>query len=819
MRQKIGEYTVIRKIGRGGMATVYEVEPKFATDGRQALKMFSCEEGNVRELKKKFMAEAEFLHKYGHPGLAHVSDLARDADPPYFVMDLVVSPSGEPKSMQDRFVEHNITSQEAVKWFGQLCDVVAFVHEKGLVHRDIKPGNILLNESNDVVLVDFGVAKIVDEATLRELRSERTMVTGATADCPAVLGTREYLPPEVIGNPVATEAWDVWAVGMVFFKILLRYSWDFTLNDVQGLRENLEGVDFANFWKEVLPQFLEKNPDLRVKGLSRFATWAKAVLEDRHVQFKRGHQPLIERLTTVFMEGMCLAMGDMNDRDLAMNSATFEDEGTVSRFFRKGLRIYAARRFGVHRDAVERFLEKCRPIMRQANDVIKAYGLPPFEFNDKWLASLRYYAPTSLDGLEYGWRSAFDDLDDGLSSVLLSIERAQKQLNLFAEGRFGESILDIERRESELRERENRKREDSIRSPVVASDSGSRRVHLTTEEIRNVPFAYNDVSSVVVFQGSWYVWQGRKCWKSADAIKWEPIALPGEMYGGVLKVVDSVLIALDAEKLFYTRDGVVWKSVKFSFATDPEAHNVFPVDLFRHQGKWQLQVSRYMPYSYVKTGFLFDTNEDDYYHSTCFYSADTLDGPWIGSDIKPSFLGEEICEGALQVVQGRLSAVSTFDYCYSRNKQIERHYPHFVFTTPDGSWANAEFKEPVMNDDKAWSRLGKSDFRLFQTPVGLLCLTWNAIFRSDDGRIWELSRFFEFSHDFKNCVIVGPVICLPECARRGRMWISLDGREFTEMSTDVTMSHVAVKGDDLLVIDTDARHGRVCRCRISLVPT
>ena len=816
MRQKIGEYTAIRQIGRGGMATVYEVEPKFATDGRRALKVFSCDEGNVRELKKKFMAEAEFLHKYSHARLAHVSDLSRDTDPPYFVMNLVVSPTGEPKSLQDRFCERNITSQEAIKWFGQLCEVVAFVHEKGLVHRDIKPGNILLDERNDIVLVDFGVAKIVDEATLRELRSERTMVTGATADCPAVLGTREYLPPEVTENPIATEAWDVWAVGMVFFKILLRYSWDFTLDDVQGLRESLDGVDFASFWQEVLPQFLEKDPSRRVKDLSRFATWAQAVLDERQVKFKREHQPLIDGLKTILVEGMRISMDITDDGDLALNSATDEDEGGVSRFFRKGLRMYAASRFRSRREAVRSFLEKCKPVLKQANDVIQEFGQPPFEFNDRWIETLRYNAPASLESLEYGWRSAFDDLDEGLSHVLLSIERAQKQLDLFAEGRFGESVLDLERRESERREAEDRKHDASIRTPVLTNGSGNERVCLTVEEISDVPFAHNDVSSMVVFLGFWYVWQGAKCWKSADAITWEPIALPGEMYGADLKVVDSMLVALDSEKLFYSEDGVEWKSVKFALAADPKARNVFPIDLFRHCGKWLLHVSRCMAYSYVKVGILIDTKEVDYCSSTCFYSADTLNGPWVESDVKPTSPGEEICKGALLVTQRRLSAVSTFDYLYRQNKRIERRYPHFVFTTPDGSWANAELKVPVMNDDKAWSRLGASDFRLFRTPFGLLCLTRNAIFRSDDGRTWELSRFFESAPDFKNCVIVGSVICLPEY-NRGRMWISLDGIAFTEMSIDVAMSHVAVKGDDLLVIDTDARHGRVCRCKLSLM--
>lgn len=818
MRQKIGEYPVIRKIGRGGMATVYEVEPKFSTDGRKALKVFSCESGNVRELKKKFMAEAEFLHKYNHAGLAHVSDLARENDPPYFVMDLVVSPSGEPKSLQDRFGERNITPNEALKWFGQLCEVVAFVHESGLVHRDIKPGNILLDEHDDIVLVDFGVAKIVDETTLRELRSERTMVTGATADCPAVLGTREYLPPEVTDNPVATEAWDVWAIGMVFFKILLRYSWDFTLNDVQELRECLEGVDYAEFWKDVLPRFLEKNPNLRAKGLNRFAAWARDVLSERQVKFKHDHQPLIDSLKALNIEGLRLSMTIIDDSDLAVNSAPEDDEGAVSRFLRKGLSFYGASKFSADKSLVKEFLAKCTPVLNQANDIIKEFRQTPFEFDDLWIDRLEYIAPASAESVELGWANAFNALDEGLSAVLHSIERAQKQIELFAEGRFGESVLDLERRERERREAADKDREESIRAPILKGESGDQRVSLAMEEVRDVPFAYNDVSSVAVFLECWYVWQRTKCWKSADAKNWEEVPLPDELFNAELKVVDSVLVAFGSEKCSYTSDGREWRSVKFDIPADPKAHNVFPVDLFMYQGKWLLQVSRCMPYSYIEVGIFKDSTKTSYCSSTCFYAADILDGPWMEASVRPSAVGEEIQKGALCVTQRRLSAVSSYDYNYRKAKQIENRHPHFVFTTPDGYWANAELKVTSTNFDRAAKSLESFDIRIVQTPIGALCLTRDAIFRSDDGRTWELVRIFEdHAPDFKTCVVVDSLICLPGY-RNGRIWISSDGRTFTEMSIDIEMSYVAPKGDELLVIDCDARRGRVCKCKFTRMP-
>lgn len=155
----IGAYRVIRTLGAGGMGTVYEVEHN-QLGVHYALKTFVLDHGHVELLRERFLAEGRVLARLRHPNLVRVFDLGIDAERGvlYFVMDLIHYKDGESYTLAD-LEQGGADEEHLARWFGQLCSALDYVHAAGIVHRDIKLNNILLDAHGGVVLSDFGVSR------------------------------------------------------------------------------------------------------------------------------------------------------------------------------------------------------------------------------------------------------------------------------------------------------------------------------------------------------------------------------------------------------------------------------------------------------------------------------------------------------------------------------------------------------------------------------------------------------------------------------------------------------------------------------------
>ena len=139
---------------------------------RYALKAFTLDHGHVDLLRKRFLAEGKVLARLRHPNIARVFDLdiLDDGAFAYFVMDLVLYKDGASYTLADLEVG-GADEEHLVRWFGQLASALDYIHDVGIVHRDIKPGNILLNDHGGVTLSDFGISRFEGERIRRELVS------------------------------------------------------------------------------------------------------------------------------------------------------------------------------------------------------------------------------------------------------------------------------------------------------------------------------------------------------------------------------------------------------------------------------------------------------------------------------------------------------------------------------------------------------------------------------------------------------------------------------------------------------------------------
>ena len=271
--QQIGAYRIIRLLGEGGMGAVYEVE-HVKLGVRYGLKTYTLTDGNAELFRKRFQAEGKLLARLRHPNLVRVFDLDYDEGfgVLYYVMDLVLYKDGEAYTLDD-LEDGGADEDHLIQWFGELCGALAYVHAQGIVHRDVKLNNILLAPERHVVLSDFGISRVVDEGLRSAVEVTRTMVTGDAATGRLIMGTAGYMAPEIERGEDATPASDVYALGVVFFKLLTGVWYEQSL--APGAHAGTGQMDavqllshFEYNWKDVLPQMLDSNPAKRPAALA-----------------------------------------------------------------------------------------------------------------------------------------------------------------------------------------------------------------------------------------------------------------------------------------------------------------------------------------------------------------------------------------------------------------------------------------------------------------------------------------------------------------------------------------------------------------------
>ena len=176
---RIGQFRVVREIGHGGMGCVYEV---VADDEAThlALKAFTLDHGSREFLKKRFLAEAKILSRLNHPRLVHVRESGVDepSGAPYYVMDLVRRSTGKSETLEDVRRVGKVTEARALQWFADIREGLEYIHAQGVVHRDVKLENVLIDKDGHAVLSDFGVSRIFDDRLRNELMVTTTFIAG-----------------------------------------------------------------------------------------------------------------------------------------------------------------------------------------------------------------------------------------------------------------------------------------------------------------------------------------------------------------------------------------------------------------------------------------------------------------------------------------------------------------------------------------------------------------------------------------------------------------------------------------------------------------
>jgi TolB-like protein/Flp pilus assembly protein TadD/predicted Ser/Thr protein kinase len=286
MLGELGDYELLEEIGRGGQGVVFRARQK-GLDRTVALKLISLGQWASKAHLRRFRLEAEAAAKLEHPGIVPIHEVGERDGSCYFSMKFV-----EGGQLDEVARREPIPVRRAVELIVKVARTVHYAHEHGILHRDIKPGNILLDQKGEPHLTDFGLARLVE--------SESSVTH--TLD---VLGTPSYMAPEqAVGNNAAVSSvTDVYGLGAVLYQLLTghppfaggaTYETIRLLLDTEPRQPRLLNPKIDRDLSTICLKCLEKDPKRRYSS-------ALALAEDLDRWLK--HEPIRARRTGVFTRG------------------------------------------------------------------------------------------------------------------------------------------------------------------------------------------------------------------------------------------------------------------------------------------------------------------------------------------------------------------------------------------------------------------------------------------------------------------------------------------------------------------------------------
>ena len=210
--QTIGHYHLLRKLGAGGMGEVYLAQD--ASLGRKvAIKFLTHDSVANQQAKKRLIREAHAAATLDHPNVCTIHEVNEEGDHSFIVMQYL-----EGETLASRIRERPLDVSECLQIAAQVADALAEAHSYGIIHRDIKPQNIMLTARNQAKVMDFGLAKLVRVPQITESNEEtESMLTGPGT----VVGTLPYLSPEQArGEPIDARS-DIFSLGVVIYEMLI----------------------------------------------------------------------------------------------------------------------------------------------------------------------------------------------------------------------------------------------------------------------------------------------------------------------------------------------------------------------------------------------------------------------------------------------------------------------------------------------------------------------------------------------------------------------------------------------------------------------
>ena len=210
--KRLGPYEILSAIGAGGMGEVYKARDT-RLDRIVAIKVLPAHLADRAELRERFEREAKTIASLNHPHICTLYDTGHQDGLDFLVMEYI-----EGETLAQRLVKGSLPIQQVLQYAIEIADALDKAHRKGITHRDLKPGNIMLTKSG-TKLLDFGLAKLRQDSNSAPPFSELATIQGGETAEGTILGTLQYMAPEQVeGRPVDSRT-DIFAFGAVVYEM------------------------------------------------------------------------------------------------------------------------------------------------------------------------------------------------------------------------------------------------------------------------------------------------------------------------------------------------------------------------------------------------------------------------------------------------------------------------------------------------------------------------------------------------------------------------------------------------------------------------
>ncbi len=277
--QTIGHYEISKRIGSGGMGEVY-LASDISAGRKAALKLLPTQFTGDAERMKRFQQEARAVAGLNHPNILTIYEVGADSSLRYIASELI-----EGETLRQRLGRESMQLSEAVEIAIQVAGALAAAHEAGVVHRDVKPENIMLRPDGYVKVLDFGIAKLAEQEVPVTMAEEEALLLVET-NLGSVLGTVRYMSPEQARGAPVDKGTDIWSLGVVLYEMVTGHA-PFT-GDTPG---------------EVMSSILEREPPPLTSYVAHTPAElqqiiSKTLRKDREERYQSAHE-LLEALQSL----------------------------------------------------------------------------------------------------------------------------------------------------------------------------------------------------------------------------------------------------------------------------------------------------------------------------------------------------------------------------------------------------------------------------------------------------------------------------------------------------------------------------------------
>jgi serine/threonine-protein kinase len=289
MRKKIGNYKIIRELGQGGMATVY-LGTQISLERKVAIKELMPSLLRDQEMVERFKREAKASASLTHEGIVNVYDFWKDQNSFYLAMEYL-----EGKNLEEIIESIGpLATSVATMVAARIADALHYSHQRGIIHRDVKPSNIFITRQGDVKLTDFGIAYTLQEPTLTQAGM--------------AIGTPAYMSPEQVKGQRPDQRSDIFSLGIVVYE-LLTGTRPFVADDDEGVITKI--LEKKPKWPKlingdipwrlqwIILRCLRKNPRRRIQTMEDLRIAFEKLLPKTS---RKRDQVLSEFVSTVFSD-------------------------------------------------------------------------------------------------------------------------------------------------------------------------------------------------------------------------------------------------------------------------------------------------------------------------------------------------------------------------------------------------------------------------------------------------------------------------------------------------------------------------------------